>query len=348
MVNIYTDFNGKRSFNSQLFEKKIEEFSSKSLEQFRKTTRFYARFHTFFIFFFTAEIFSLLFFSSFFSKTYLMALSVAFLFLSLFSYLVLLFYFQAKKPQQFLELQNKFTTGCHEVIPFEKTHHEYHLSIAEALHCFVEKLEHLESRCLKFGKQGEPLSLLMQKFNAWLYWKDIHKMKELLLYLCIDKYLELVKLEPTDLEAHASLANAYVTLSKLYLDPRKKDPDFNFRWISNEYNKEQMQDKFTFAAERAIEEFKILDDYAPDDPWVHAQLACVFHDLEMIEEEIFEYEKMLEISPDDRHVLFRLGVLYFQQGENAKGLRIYQKLKFSQDEMAEDLITFYGSCSLKE
>jgi len=96
-------------------------------------------------------------------------------------------------------------------------------------------------------------------------------------------------------------------------------------------------------AERAIEEFKVLNDYAPNDPWVHAQLAYSYHDLQMPKEEIKEYETILKLNPGDRDTLYKLGLLYFQEGMNAQGLRIYEELKRSHYKKAESLMENYGS-----
>src|SRR5579862_8618797 len=95
----------KRSFNPRLFEEKIEEYSQNALYHFKKTIRFYSIFHICSGAFVVTEIFCILLFFSFLSKSYFMALSIASLVLTAFAYLVLLFYFQAKKPQQFIELQ---------------------------------------------------------------------------------------------------------------------------------------------------------------------------------------------------------------------------------------------------
>ena len=103
--------------------------------------------------------------------------------------------------------------------------------------------------------------------------------------------------------------------------------------------------KFRSIAERAIEEFKILSDYAPEDPWVHAQLAYSYRDLQMPKEEIREYETILQLCPEDKETLFKLGKLYFEQGQNAKGLQVYETLKRSNYKNAENLIHFYGTRS---
>jgi tetratricopeptide (TPR) repeat protein len=132
-------------------------------------------------------------------------------------------------------------------------------------------------------------------------------------------------------------------LSGLYVDPRTVEGLDDDRWIpSTKYN-ESFKQKFRSIAEKAIEEFKILSDYAPHDPWVHAQLAYSYRDLQMHKEEIREYETILQLCPDDREALFKLGKLYFEQGQNAKGLQVYETLKGSHYKKAESLIHFYGA-----
>jgi hypothetical protein len=186
------------------------------------------------------------------------------------------------------------------------------------------------------------LTSAFEKVSCWFYWKDVHLMKELLLQACIEEHIKLVRLEPTDLEAHAGLANAYVMLSGLYVDPRTVEGLDDDRWVPpNKYN-ETFKQKFRTTAKLAIEEFKILSDYAPHDPWVHAQLAYSYRDLQMPIEEIKEYEIILQLCPDDKETSFKLGKLYFAQGLNAKGLQIYETLKKSNYKKAENLMHFYG------
>jgi tetratricopeptide (TPR) repeat protein len=191
-----------------------------------------------------------------------------------------------------------------------------------------------------FLKSLEPTT---EKFSCFCHWKDLYLFKELLLLRAVEEHIKVVKCEPTNLEVHAALANAYVMLSSLYADPRKYDGFDEERWIPQERYSENMKEKFRITAERAIEEFKILNDYAPDDPWVHIQLAYSYHDLLMPEQEIKEYEIVLKLRPDDKETLFKLGMLYFQQGKNAQGLRIYEMLKQTNYKKAENLIKFYGA-----
>ena len=63
----------------------------------------------------------------------------------------------------------------------------------------------------------------------------------------------------------------------------------------------------------------------------------------MPQEEIAAYEKILRLCPEDLDSSYRLGVLYFQEGYNAKALEIYQQLKRMSYPKAGDLLKFYKS-----
>jgi tetratricopeptide (TPR) repeat protein len=168
-------------------------------------------------------------------------------------------------------------------------------------------------------------------------------MQEILLQSSIEEHIQLVQCEPTSLDIHAALANAYVTLSSIYLDPRKTENYDSDRWIPSKKYSLASEKKFREIAEKAIEEFKILNEYAPNDPWVHMQLAYSYHDLQMPVEETAEYEITLKLRPDDKETLFKLGCLYFTQGRNADGLKVYERLKNANFKRAEQLITYYGT-----
>ena len=166
----------------------------------------------------------------------------------------------------------------------------------------------------------------ISQFSAYCYGEDVFNMKLLLLQAAIDEHLKQIRLTPTDLEVHASLANTYVALSKIY-----KGPFF--------------EKKYRMTARLAMEEFCILSHYAPNDPWVHEQLAAGYHDLNMPEEEMREMETLLKLKSQDKEILYRLGALYFNQGMNAKGLQVYEELQKANFKKAEDLITSYGTTS---
>ncbi len=330
------------------FEEQIHHFCSEALDDFKQVTRQYALFHITFFSIGILELSAFVLFFSFFTKTTLFAFSLAGVFLSLFTYFVLLFYFQAKKPQQLLDVRKAFITAAQSSLPYPPNSAEFYQATATALQKMLTTLHRQEYTYYALPSSFETLSPLMQKFSVWTHWKDLHQMKELLLLTIIKLRIELIKLHPTDLESHARLADAYLALSRLHMDPRKLHPHEEHLWVSPEYTSPAMLDKFQKAALRAVEEYKILDAYAPNDPWVHAQLADIYRTLDLPLEEIKEYEAILRASSGTPEVLLRLGTLYFEHGYSAKALRLYEVLRNSGDPKAEELITRYGSALTDE
>lgn len=328
---------------SHLFEKKITSYVSSLLVEFKKITRFYVLFHLFFALLAFAELFSFVVFFSFWIHSAAIAFLIASFLLGGFSYFVLLSYFQTKKPGQLYELCQTFLTGCH-----ENLRENEHLSITHAIYRAVQYLDRMEGDYYALPFAWETFNTLLKKFSIYCHWRDVLKMKELLLFEAISEHHQLIKKEPTDLEAHAALAEGYLKLAALYKEPVSKEGELAPPWIPPHYTAEPMQAKLKQACERAIEEFKIIEAYVPQDPWVHAQLASVYHDAGESEKEIAEYETMLRLSPQDRNVMFYLGVLYFQQGRTAQGLQMYEHLTKLRDDNAPALLSYYDAYDVRE
>lgn len=317
--------------------------------QFGQILKTYVRFNVLFFGLITSEILFFVIFFPFLAQSFVVALSLAAIFLTTFSYLTLRLYLQTKIPDQFQELKKRYVEACKKTLKFQEGIPEHHMALANACCKLAAALQGKEYRYYPPPHWVPPfLNTFMEKFSCWWHWYDLHKMKEILLLFSIEEHIKLVKNEPTSLELHAALANAYVTLSGLYVDPRKIEGYDDDRWIPHRDYETILKKKFRATAERAIEEFKILNAYAPNDPWVHAQLAYSYHDLQMPEEEIKEYETILRLKPDDQSTLFKLGVLYFQQGRNAQGLKVYEELKNSHYQNVETLIQYYGAYSFLE
>ena len=331
------------SFNKARFDETVDRFSYEALEEFKQVTRQYALFHITFFSIAVFELAAFVLFFSFLTKTTIFAFSLAGLFLTAFTYFVLLFYFQAKKPEQFLAVKDSFLEASRRSLSFAKNSPEYHLALAASLERLLASLHRQEYSYYSVPESFKTLSPLMQKFSVWTHWKDLHQMKELLLLTIVKEQIEMIKLQPTDLETHARLANAYLALSKLYMDPRKLYPDEDLLWVSPEYASSEMLEKFKKFSLRSIEEFKILDSYAPNDPWIHAQLATIYRNLDQPQEEIKAYEAILKVAPTEHEILFRLGSLYFEHGQSAQGLRLYEQLQKANDPKAQELISCYDA-----
>jgi len=330
-------------FDQSSFSDEVAHLLEPTLGQFDRLVKSYVFFNAAFVVLGVVELILITLFFSFLAQSSMLAISLAVPFLSAFSYFIVRLYFQAKKPEQLIELRDQYLQSCRERLGYQEGIADHHMALASASCRFAAILHNREYSYYRPPTWLEIFSSTLEKFSCWCHWQDLHQIKELLLHHSIEEHIKLVKCEPTNLEVHAALANAYVMLSSLYSDPRKTEGHDDDHWIPPQRYSPDMQHRFRQTASRAIEEFKILGDYAPNDPWVHAQLAYSYHDLQMPEEEIHEYETILQLQPDDRETLFKLGMLYFQQGKNAQGLRIYEELKCTNYKKAESLIKFYGA-----
>lgn len=293
------------------------------LKKFRKISRTSLHFHLLFVGLFFAEITA-----SFFAQTIYLAIFASIFFATCFSYFVLLFYYQARKPEQLKALKDEFLNSCRMSLNHQ------HLSIAESLIRFSSYLEDFE---WEFYKVSSPI---LSRFSAYFYWEDVFKMKQMLLLAAIDEHIQQIRLTPTDIEVHASLGGTYVALSKLYRQPIQ-NPNHP-RIATLKKLQAQYEERQKSYSRLAIEEFKIISHYASNDPWIHEQIALGYKDLNLPVEETKELETLLKLRPQDKEILYRLGTLYFSLGQNAKGLSVFEELKKTNYKKAEELISSYG------
>lgn len=329
-------------FEKEYFANRLQTLIHPTLASFQKILKSYVAFNVFFCTLIALEVIYLFLHLTFLAQTFVLAFHLALIFATCFSYFTLRLYFQSKKTDRCLRLKEDFIRACQQAFNYQDSIPGSHMTLANACCQLANELHAKEYNLYSLPSWFDFLTPTAEKISCWCHWQDVHFMKEVLLQASIAEHIKIVKIEPTSLEAHTGLANAYVMLSGLYVDPRTIEGLDEDRWIPpNKYN-EEFKRKFRWTAERAIEEFKILSDYAPNDPWVHTQLAYSYRDLQMPKEEIQEYETILKLCPEDKEALFKLGKLYFQQGLNAKGLQVYEDLKKSNYKKAESLIHFYG------
>lgn len=318
----------------------IDSKCGDAIRTFKSVLRSYALFHFCFIALLSLECIAMITFFCVAAISSVFAISLASFFLTFFSYLVIHYYFQGKKYDQFQEIKNHFLQECNKIFSFHCETEEKHLSLASSS---FQLATYLGQKQL-YGSTLPPLKLfenLIQKMGFLLHYKDIMFMQELLMHSSIKEHIELIKLSPVDLAVHTSLANAFTTLAKIF----EKSPHCPIEspyLLKRIYQKQAMQDKFSSATQKAIEELKILDDLAPNDPWVHAELASCYHHLNLFEKELLEYEILFNLRPKDKEILYRLGLLYFRLGKNAKGLSIYQALQKIDAKDAAHLIAHYS------
>lgn len=288
-----------------------------------------------------AELGIFLYFFLFSGKTLLPAFCLACFILTLFFCLVIRLYILSRKTEVFDRLLAAFIHQAQAIFK-KKSVVEEQPEIAAAVTQLSLVMQHQEYFVFCNLLKIIPPYDSIKKFSCFCFWKDYFMFRELLLQKAVDLYLLVVQAIPTDLGAHVSLADAYVSLSGLYADPRKY-PEFDTKyWVPPGRYGEDIQEKFFVTARRATEEFKILNEYAPGNVWVHSQLAYSYHDLQMPMEEIREYEIVLKLKPNEANTMMKLGILYFQQGMNAKGLQVYEQLRKVDLKKSKKLIKFYG------
>jgi tetratricopeptide (TPR) repeat protein len=334
-------------FNTAAFHGAIKEIAAPFEKRFWRNNHFYVLFHTFFLSLIGTELigFTLKFVSLLHSTA--LAIFLAGIFLTIFTYLVLFFYFQARGPEKLMQLRDDYLIAVKIAIPYSEVTLEYHRAITQAIFSFINALE-IQSVGSRWVRHSETLSFLVEKFRIWTQWKDLLRMKEMLLISSIREHIRLIKREPSDLEAHASLASNYQALSELYQDPKKLAHNEDLTWTPPEFISDKMHEKFVQALERALEEYHIIDGYAPNDPWVHAQCAAIYRELNRFDDEMSEYEIILEIDPENDEVMMRLGGLYFRLGQTAKGLKIYDQLRRRDHKKGLELIAQYDDYTIEE
>lgn len=313
----------------------FERVADAVLPQIDNILRTTVVFNAFFLTLGVLEFILLVSFFTLLAQSAVLATSLALIFLTFFSYFTLKLYLQAKQPEQFREIKERYLNACKGLIGYSAGNPEHFVALANACTEFAERLNQKRELSYELPNWMEFVIPLLHKFSAWCQGEDVLRMQEILLNNAVEENIRLVKRAPTSLAAHASLANAYMSLAALY--SLKKEQETEDSAIPEDQEK-----KFRVAAERAIVEYKIISDLSPDDPWAHAQLASIYHDLKMPHEAIREFETILRLTPEENDALFKLGKLYFQQGWNGHGLRIYEQLKQKADPRSAELIEFYG------
>ncbi|MES2199444.1 MAG: hypothetical protein V4489_04680 [Chlamydiota bacterium] len=326
-----------QNFSEKTRSLTLESVFSNFISQCKNCFRFYAYFHVLFISFLSVQLLSFLLFFSYFSKSIACASALALFFLTLFSYFVLLFFFQAKKPEQLLSIRNTLLQSCRSMFAEKNSTDTPNLQLAQVILKTASLLSQEEHRFYQEEALLSALTLLTKKCKIRLHRKSFHAMKEFLFSLSIEQITDQIKESPLDLGAHALLVETYLQYSLLYLPPDMSSPT----WIPPEYFSSLFHQKFLACSTRAIEECLILQEYGEKNTWLYTELAKIYQLQGNAEKEIQSQEELRTLSSNDPEVLLRLGVLYFKQGYNAKGLKIYEELLKSFPKEASQLIEHY-------
>lgn len=328
----------EETFQYNQFSHLVEKECQTAVGRFKQILNSFVFFHFSWWILILLEIASTITLAYTMARSPIFAISLASFFLTSFSYVIIGYYLNGKKEEQFSLIKKEFFQGCRQKIPEGSSIEDFHLSLANSAFQLASYIGQKKVYAFNFP----PFKFL--ETSPWgisylMHQKNIQLMQEILMQRAIVEHIELIKIMPTDLSVHTSLANAYIALSKVYSKPA--DITLSSPLLRRVYDPPLLQEKFQYATKKAVEELKILDDLAPNDPWIHAQLALCYRHLEMFDEEIHEYEILHNLRLTDKDVLYRLGILYFQKGKNSKGLQIYEKLQKLDPLAAQQLIAHY-------
>ncbi len=309
-------------FHSTLSQERVNALIEHSRQKFLLLIKASQRFHTVFFSLVGCELVSLCTLALF-SKSLFIAFALAGLCLTVFSYLLIRFYQETKHREEARAVLQEFLGACKDEIPEASP-----LSCARALHHLLHVINFKDLEL----HANHPF---LQKCLVWLHWKEVHEMQKRLLHHALEYHIQAIKEEPQDIQAHASLAQAYLSLGHVYCPPE------DFLWVPKAFLGKPMQDNAKRCFEFALQEWKIISAFSPNDPWIHLQLAQVFYLLERSDEELKELELVHRLQPHDRDAMLHLGIKYFEQNMPAQALALYQALKKANDARAEELISHY-------
>ncbi len=317
-------------------EKKMHPLEE-AMALFRKITEEHARFHSVSFILFGLEVFLFILLYGYLQKTLWITFLLGAILFTAISYFVIKFYLDSKKPDSLLSLKDHYLDLCKKDLIFSENSKEFHLTLSSNLFNFATNLSGYEYQLYK--SPSKALIPFFRHVSCFFHWKEVFFIREQLMQLAIDEHIQIVQLFPNDLETHASLAESFIQISKLYAELLKTQEP----WIKKSAAELDIENKFRISSDLALEELNIVENFSTKTPWTLAQKASIFHELKKPNDEIYCYEMILDINPQDEAVIYRLGVLYFAQGMVTKGLECYHKLKESGDIRAENLIKLYDA-----
>ena len=221
-------------------------------------------------------------------KSAYFALALAVFFLTLFSFFLFRAYYQALKHDQFDVMIHEWMQGM-QSSPYDSSR------VAEKLSSLSDQLIGRENSYYSPPQRFSFLNAFIPKASFWCHWDDLLRFRELLLQKAVKEYFKILRLQPTHHEIHVHLANTYIKLSSLY---RACIYKLNHEKVL--YTKKQadmLEHKFEIVSRKALEEMKILKEIAPDALDINLQLAYLYSDLHMTQEETQQYEDIIEKNP---------------------------------------------------
>ena len=274
-------------------------------------TKKYLFFHAAFLLLAAIEVTLVLLFFSSLVDSFILGISIAVLFFTALLYFILRLYTNDQKPEEFQTLVASSLSGQRG--PLMIAHHAKEIA---------EKLEQAGAPAYTLFKGLQEKFPSIDRLFLKLHQEDIFQIKELFYVAAHEALRSYITEEPLSQRGHLLLGKNFLDFAKLA-------------------EKKRENDSYRRAILGAIEEFTIVDAYHPGNVETHRELAICFRALKKTVQEIQEFEKIVELEPQDHAALSTLGTLYFRTGEKAKGLQVYEKLRNVLPEKAAELMQYY-------
>lgn len=276
------------------------------------------------------------------TKSIYTPISFSLLFLTISSYALIAFYQKNRKLDAMESISKEFYRYCSlhlskNISDTEKLNlaiSESLRDLAEALHS--QELFHLTIHPFKFSKNHIITHFLYFHYN------DILFLQEKLLDISLTQHAKILQDCACSLQFHSSLSKTYATFAKCYKKPEGKHLEKAYIF-SNLTKKEQLANLQSKYYTLAIEELHIVCDLSENETWAHLDLASLYSHFKDTEKQMQQYEILVQQLPDDKEIIYKLGILYFTHHKTSKGLRLYNKLRKIDALYAKNLLSHYQS-----
>jgi tetratricopeptide (TPR) repeat protein len=256
--------------------------------------------------------------------TYFVGIFLTSFFVSLFLIFPYYYFLKAKKNQKMHFLLDEFTKMCCGQVQSMNDTQESLFVISYGTLLLKTKIASLENQVFEPPKWlfffQDFLSILSKALHA----SDLFYFQELALKKSKQSRIELIQMDPQNSKYHVKLALIFLEMANFY----------------SQYDESKKEKKSLLLAEQ---ELKIVIAYNPSDVWGYSQLASCYARLNNTKNQIKVLEKLVCLTPNKSEVLKNLGTLYFQMGKNKKGLEIFERLKEQSNELAKEMLKFFGA-----
>ncbi|MDA8773760.1 hypothetical protein N9N03_01375 [Chlamydiia bacterium] len=177
-------------------------------------------------------------------------------------------------------------------------------------------------------------------YEQWLN-ERLNEWSESIVLAAANEYIKLIYYEPLNKDVHWQLADTYLYLARMY--QKRKDLVRTGIYMMLFQDEPRVVDsKKIHYAEKALQEYEIIKRFGDPNKEIYIQSASVYRLLNDPKKECQELEKSISIDSDNLSQWFKLGVLYFQNGDVYRGLEVYKRLKSKRYENADKMMIFYA------